>query len=261
MRILRLSTSDDILPTVAESERGYRLIEAALGAESHQPVETIVRNIWPTEDLPELIERWLDAAQPEIVTFKVSSFWFSYESVPLRLQRGSLGLPGKLLAQVGDTAGKASWLADTAAFHALRSAARRTVGGAIYFTPDEVIERVTACVRRILQRENVVALVRGPLVAESGGASLRAQRRLEARRRYVDRALAERCAGMHVHYTGCRAAPPISELLPYRGPDRMHLNALGHERVGREEAAAVLTAWRIALGASGPIYLESCAVT
>jgi hypothetical protein len=260
VRVLRLSTSDDVLPTVSEPERGYRLIEAALSAECSQPVETIVRNIWPNEDLPNLIERWLDAAQPEVVTFKVSSFWFSYESVPLKLQRSRLGPPARVLGRVGDTAGKTSWLAHTDGFHLLRNATRRVVGGAVYFTPEEVIERVTACLRRIVQRENIVVVVRGPLVSESGGTSGKTQQRLEQQRRYVDRALADRCAALHIHYTGCRSAPPMSELLHYRGPDRMHMNALGHERMGREEAAAVVSAWRTSLGGEGQLYLESAAV-
>lgn len=34
MRILRLGTSDDLLPTVAEHERGYRIIEQVLAAET-----------------------------------------------------------------------------------------------------------------------------------------------------------------------------------------------------------------------------------
>ncbi|MEO9254663.1 MAG: SGNH/GDSL hydrolase family protein [Tepidiformaceae bacterium] len=261
MRILRLSTSDDVLPTVAEHERGYRLVEAALARECGQPVETIVRNIWLTDQLPDLIDRWLDADQPDIVTFKVSSYWFSYESVPLRFERSRLGVPGKMLAGLGATAGETSWLAHTPAFHAARNTIRRAIGGgAVYFTPDQVIERVTACLRRILQRENVVLIVRGPLVSEAGGTSPATQRRYEEQRRYVDRAVADRCAALHVYYTGCRAAPPASELLIYRGPDRLHMNPLGHELMGREEAAAAVAAWRISMGADAPLYRESTAV-
>ncbi len=86
MRILRLGTSDDILPTVAEHERGYRIVEQALAAETGETVETIIREAWPEPGLPEVLGRWLDRFEPDVVSLKVSSFWFTYESVPERLR-------------------------------------------------------------------------------------------------------------------------------------------------------------------------------
>ena len=69
------------------------------------------------------------------------------------------------------------------------------------------------------------------------------------------------CAELRFHYTGCAAAPPIKQLFRYRGPDRMHLNAEGHRRVGEEESRALISAWRRLHGADEPLYLESEAVT
>jgi hypothetical protein len=261
MRILRLATSDDTLPTVQESERGYRIVEQAIAAETGQTVETTCREAWPDANLPAVIDRWIDSLQPDIVFFRVSSYWFTYQSVPLKLQRSRLGWPARMAANAGFASAARPWPGNTAAFNTGRNALRRVVGSAVHFTPEQVIEAVTACIRRVLQHENVVLVVRGPLIAETAGCSRAIRDRAEEDRRRVDRAIARLCAEVHVHYTGCREAPPLPSVARFRGPDRLHLNAAGHRRVGIEEAQAHLTAWHRSRGADLPLYLETDAVT
>jgi hypothetical protein len=260
MRILRLTTSDDLLPMAPGQERGYRIVERALAAETGEPVETIVREIWPTADLPDVVGRWLERYEPDIVSLKVSSFWWTYQSVPLKLERSRLGPVGKLTASAGRRAADTAWLAHSRSMIGLRDGIRRLFGGATHFTADEVIERISLCLRRAFQREGVLLVVRGGLVAETLGCTPATQVREEEARRRVDSALAALCAELHVHYTGCRAAPPLSWLLTYRQRDRLHQNALGQQRVGEEEARAMIAAWRHAHGAELPLYLESNAV-
>lgn len=261
MRILRIATSDDTLPTVDDAERGYRIVEQALAAETGRSTETICREGWPDPRLPTVIDRWIDNLQPDIVFLRVSSFWFTYESVPLKLQRSWIGPPARFAARAGFASAARPWPGNTSAFNAGRNVLRRAIGSAIYFTPEQVIESMAVCIRRILQHENVVLIVRGPLIAETAGCSAAVQARAEERRRAVDSAVARLCAELHVHYTGCRAAPPAEAVAPFRGPDRLHLNAGGHRRVGLEETEAHLAAWRHSRGAEVPLYLESAAVT
>lgn len=259
MRILRLGTSDDLLPTVAEHERGYRIVERALAAETGEPVETIIREAWPEPALPDVLDRWLERFEPDVVSLKVSSFWFTYESVPERLR--ALPMVGNPLAAAGLKTASTPWLGNSAAYDAARNAARRVLGSAIYFTPEQIIDVIEACLRRIVRAERALVVVRGPLVAEVRGLPAPLQERGERRRRHVDSALAHLCADLHIHYTGCREAPPFREVERWRGPDRLHQNAEGQRRVGLEEAEAMLAAWRHRRGADTPLYLESQAVT
>jgi hypothetical protein len=259
VRILRLSNSDDLREAPDVPRRAYRFVEAALTAETAEPVETVVRDAWPEAGLPDVVEGWLKRYEPDIVFLKVSSYWYTYRSTPLKLQRSR----ARALHTIGGGAARAAErgrLSELAAFHAFRNAARRLLGGALYFTPEQVIEAISGVIRRVSQHEDVLLVVRGGLMAEALGCSAAVQRRAEADRQHVDRALAALCAELRVHYTGCREAPPLEQALAYRGRDRMHVNAAGHERVGMEEAKAMLAAWRNAHGEPGPLYLESDAV-
>lgn len=262
MRILRLGTSDDLLPTVAEHERGYRIIEQVLAAETGEPVETIVRDIWPDAALPEVVGRWMDRYEPDVVSLKVSSFLFTYESVPQRLRElRLLGPAGDRLADAALKTAGTAWIGNSAPFDVVRNVARRVVGSAVYFTPEQMVEVMEVCLRRLVRAEGAVVVVRGPLIAESRGCSARLQERAEERRRHVDQAMARLCAELHIHYTGRREAPPFREVKRWRGPDRLHQNAEGQRRVGIEEAEAMLAAWRNSKGGNQPLYLESQAVT
>ena len=262
MRYLRLSTSDDLLATVADHERGFRAVEQALATEAGEPVETMVREIWPDPHLPDVVETWLSRFEPDVVSLKVSSFWFTYESVPLRLrQLGMLGPVGGRIADVGLRSAATPWIGNSRPFDVVRNLARRVVGSAIYFTPDQVIGVMDGCLRRIVRHEGAVVAVRGPLIAETRGCDRKLVGRGEQRRRQVDRAMAALCTDLHLHYTGRQAAPPFDQVKRWRGPDRMHMTAEGHRRAGMEEAEAMLRAWRHARGAAVPLYLESEAVT
>ena len=187
MRILRLSTSDDLHPSVPDELRGYRIVERTVAAETGEPVETILREIWPEANLPDVVGAWLDRYEPDIVFLRVSSFWASYQSVPLKLRRSRLGAPGRALARAGFAAAEVPRVGHSRAFIAFRDAARRVIGGATYFTPEEVIERLTLTMRRVLRREGVLLIVRGGLVAETAGCPAGVVAREEEKRRRLMR--------------------------------------------------------------------------
>lgn len=261
MRILRLTTSDDLRPVAYEDERTHRIVERAFEAETGERTETVLRAIWPTRELPDLIGDWIERYEPDVVFVKVAAYWFTYESVPLRFQRSHLGVLGRGVARAGFRTAETSF-AETSFFHAARRISRRVVGSAVFFTADQVIDCMTACLRRIAQAEQALVVVRGPLIAEGAGVSAAVERRAEERRQTVDAAMRALCAELRFHYTGRNEPPPrFSDVVRYRGPDRVHLNAAGHRLVGEEESHALISAWRRLHGADEPLYLESEAVT
>lgn len=87
IRILRLGNSDDTSPGIPDDQRAYALAAQVLEDAAGQPVETVVRTIWPDPELPGLIDEWLDRYKPDLVFLKVTWYWYGYESVPLRLER------------------------------------------------------------------------------------------------------------------------------------------------------------------------------
>ena len=230
-----------------------------LAEEAGEPVETIVRVIWPSPVLPDLIERWMEQYQPDFVSLKVSPYWFTFESVPLKLQR-KLGPIGAPMASMGLKAADTPWLAHNAVFRAGRRLALNTIGGVTHFTPEEVIGVMDACVRRVLRHEGVVLEVRGPLAADRAGSGRAREARLEARRLAVHLAMKRMCADLHIHYTGRDGPAPVDRDAGIHGGDQLHLNAEGHRRKGEEEGLAYVAAWRAAHGQhpdeSAPLYLD-----
>lgn len=254
IRILRLTLSDDLVPLPEGTRRSWQVAEDMLAREIVQPVETTLRVIWPESSLPDLVERWLQRYEPDIVSLKVSPYWFTYESVPLRIQR-HVPVIGPRLAHAGLRAADTSWLAQNPVFRTARRTTRRVIGGETHFTPDQVLAVMEDCIRRILRREGVILLVRGPLepTDDEGGANARL--RTERKRDAVHLALKRLCADLHIHYSGADSVRAVP-----RGPDQLHLSPEGHAEKGREEGTALIDAWRHAHGdPSSALYYELAA--
>lgn len=97
MRLLRLTNSYDTDPAIAEDANKKTLVESLFQQATGEPMETIVRVVWPDPVLPELIDKWLKRYQPDVVLLVVSSYWFTYVSAPARIQR-TFGRVGKPIA-------------------------------------------------------------------------------------------------------------------------------------------------------------------
>jgi lysophospholipase L1-like esterase len=126
--------------------------------------------------------------------------------------------------------------------------ALRTVGGAPYFTPQEVLDRVAQCVRAILTREAVTVIVRGPINAHGSDAGGRIAARARARWYVVDHGLRELCQRLHVDYLGFPGPADAGPDSPTLQGDFVHLNRAGHRERAEHEAAAMIAAWRHAGG-------------
>lgn len=164
--------------------------------------------------------------------------------MPIRVER-SLGPAGKPLARVGLKAAGTPWIARNAGFRALRAAALKTIGGATYFTPEQVTSVMEACLRRIVARENLAVVMRSPRTPYASDGTPRSMRRAEARRQFVHQHHADLCRRLHVEYIGFdNMVAAQHEQQSFLG-DLVHINAAEHEALGHREGLAMVEAWRM----------------
>lgn len=242
MRILRLGNSEDISPGLEDQQRawyiGARELEAAIG----EPVEIVVRPIFPTPDLPQLVRKWIDEAQPDLVFLKVTWYWYGYESVPRRIER-LLGRAGKPIAKAGLNAAAKPGLAHNRTFRFGRRMAHRIIGGDTQVPTSQVLRVMEECIRTIIARENIALVVKGTGDGRREEEGLQGYfGRFQKRREEVEGSIERLCKELHVPYTGTRR----NQSLPSEKPsaDLIHRGASAHERMGRNEAAAMLEAWQ-----------------
>lgn len=237
MRILRLTNSDDLNETIPAELRAPALATKVIEERMGEPVETIARVIWPDPELPDIVESWLDRYQPDCVFMRTASYWVTYESVPLRLQRRAYRGTG-WLARLGGAAGANSRLASTAPFRVARRAAVRMIGGDTYFTPEEAAATVAATLRRIVVRESLVAVVRGPFNAHNSSGTKAGLARSKDRNRQFDSLLASVCGELHVPYVSVHhLSDPRAQ-----GGDEVHLNADAQRTFAQIEGGAIAEA-------------------
>jgi hypothetical protein len=167
MKVLFLGNSNELYGDIPESERRTSRAARALEEAFGEPVETVVRTIWPTEKLPGTIDKWMRESGPDIVYLNVVAFWFNFQSVPLKVER-MLGPLGRPVKDAGIKASQVPWLGHTALFHWLREICQRVIGGATFFEPDEVTEVISDCVRTIVRHEQAVSCSRDHAVRRTG---------------------------------------------------------------------------------------------
>ncbi len=249
VRILRLSNSDDFTPHLPVAERLPAVAERTFRELAGCAVETEVRIIWPGAELPDLVDRWLSRHEPDAVLLVVSSFWFTYQTVEVRL-RQRFGRAGAPLAGAVQSAVTRPWLSELRAFRAARGLALRTIGGAPYFTPAQVIDTAEACIRRVLQHEHIALAVRGPLsLFPQPSAGLLRER--DGLLLEVDAALGAFCAAREVTYVPAGPELARTEADDDYLPDGIHARPELHLRRGTLEGKALFVAWSKNRGPGG----------
>ncbi len=247
--MLRLANSNDRALDLPEHQRSWKIAEMALSEAIGEPVETVVREIWPSDQLPDLIETWIQRYEPDLVFFKVNAYWTGYESVPLRIER-RLGRFGKRLGKVGkDVADRP--VGHTRAFKLGRLVLLRTVGGHTKFTTDYVLKLMEACLRRIIAHEEIVVTVEGSSGRTSGAYGWGG---LERRRRGQERMYAgmqRMCREMRIAFDGSGTVMAEREQAHMRGADSLHRGVEGQREQGLNQGAQMARAWLAAHGASG----------
>ncbi|MEP7215102.1 MAG: hypothetical protein ABI782_02555 [Anaerolineaceae bacterium] len=203
MKVLKLGSSgvqsERLQPgaLVAHEIAGEKL-RIALG----EHVEMRARLLWPSAGMIPAVQKWLSDAQPDVLYMIIPTFWFGYESVPLRLER-RFGRFGKRLATTGLRAADNPKLAYNPAFRAGRRLAHALIGGETHFAPDYVVTEIGRLLRSVLtEHEQLLVVVHGPQGWNAYHSSKRANRRAEERRLFVDARLRQLCGELHVPYFG-----------------------------------------------------------
>ncbi len=246
MRVLRLGNSGDSDPTVPEELRMHVVAAALFTAETGEPVEHVRRVAWPSPELPGLLVQWIDRYEPDMVVFVVNGFWFSYRSVPLKLER-ALGQWVRPVTARARRIAATPWPGDSDLFRALNSLALRTIGGATYFSPGEVLATTEDCIKAVVAREGIPMVVRGPLspIGAGPGGGRQSAERL---RQSVHTGLAALCARYHLEYVGRAEKMDGDEWQALSRGDGLHVNVQGHRARGEAEGRGMVAAWRASDG-------------
>jgi len=235
MRVLLLGSSNDEGQWFEGGKKRHELAGEKLEAELGEPVEFVVKAIWPDEGLSDVVAKWIAKYEPDIVYLNTGSYWFIYRSVPLRLQR-LLGKAGPAVGSAGFRFADSKRWAHNAVFRAVRRTAQATIGGDTHFTPEQVIQRITDCIRVSVRQEGIAVVVKGPHGKSTHSLSKRCQARDNRIRLRVHKAFEAACAQHHVAYDGHETPVRLIERRAFgRGTtvgDGLHGNEIRHEHEG-----------------------------
>src|SRR5688572_16910092 len=159
VKILRLTTSNDVVQAGPGSRVDW--IQRLAAERFGEPIEIVVKPVWPDSRLPAAAERWIAQEQPDIVWMLVQSFWYEYLSVPKKLER-RFGRVGKAASTAGFRAADVPWLSRNALFRGGRRLLQRTVGGDPHFGVTELYEAVEGVARASLRDEGRQFVAWGP---------------------------------------------------------------------------------------------------
>ena len=242
IRILRLTNIDDLFGEVPPEQRSAAVAGRILSEAAGEDVEETTKGIWPDPELPGIIAGWVRRYEPDLVLIRISSYWFTYESVPLRIER-ALGPWSRRLTKLGNDAAANPRIGHNRAFKLLQKGMLRTIGGATLLTPDQTVDVTEACLRPILAREGVGVVVRGPRTPFGGFRSRAALLKSEEKRQYVNRKLAELCRHSHVTFAPFESMDDV--LAPgTRLGDGVHTNVQGQLQTGIMEGEGLVAEWR-----------------
>lgn len=252
MKVLRLATSADYYPGIPPDQRMPALIESMFEQATGEPMETVIRVLYPSDVSPAMLEGWLEEIRPDAVFIWVNPFWFAYESAPLRLRR-SRGVVGRVAGRAARRATKSPRIARSSVFHLARRIAQKTVGASYYYEPDEVLAAMEAWLQLILRRETVVPIVYLPVFCMMYEPDEGRLARSEARRLEVNGLVATLCRRLHV----ICVEPDVSDEPPigrdYVVADKMHPTAPVHRWFAERQLPAHIAAWRELRGETAPV--------
>jgi len=244
MRVLRLGNSEDMRDDLPLESRAWHVAGAQLEAAVGEPVETVLRPIKPTAELPGLVDEWIEDARPDLVFLKVTWYWYAYESVPRRIER-IFGRAGRPVARAGTAATRNPTVVRNSAFKLGRRAAHRLIGGDTPYPAASVLDVMEATVRRVLAHESIALLVKGTGGSreQAGDGFYGPVERFAERKLQVEGGIERFCDGLGVPYIGTPTRSEVSAAEVKRG-DGIHRGELGHGRMGMHEGESMVAAWR-----------------
>lgn len=245
LKILWLSNSNDTRANLMEGARRPELMAKMLEQEIARPVTLVTKPIWPSEALPEIIERWIAREDPDIVWLNTAAYWFTYESVPLRL-KNRFGRVGGRVSEIGIRAGDDPRFANKATFRLFRRLLQLTIGGDTQLTPEQVVERQTQSARTVARHEQVVLILEGPRGRTNFYASKRTEARAERKRLYVHARLRALALELRAEYCGTDVT--LRELVGNLSTqkDKFHMDEAGHVTSAKLDFPTLLQAVKTA---------------
>jgi hypothetical protein len=246
MRVLVLGNSNDSGNWFEGGPKRTEILRDRLAAEFGEPVTVTTRSIWPNERMVELIERWLDECEPDLVYMNVLTYWYAYESVPLKLRRLLGRHLGPVVGDAGVRLSKSRRWGHNLVGRTVRRWAQATIGGDPNFATTAVIERCSDAIGTIVQREGIVLMVKGGRGRSKPGLTPRQRARYEVRRLEVHRAMSALCVQKHVRYMGSEEPLWKTEPPRPRGTrvgDGLHSNAKGHASSADRMHGFIREAW------------------
>lgn len=252
MKILRLGSSEDAPGRLPPEFMREHLIQQGLERELGEPIEIATQRAWPNQRLPEMVRRWMDEEEPDMVTMHVTGYWFMYQSVTRKLRR-RWGKFGQTVGQAAHDSADVPWLAYNPVFRFGRRVVTRVIGGETNFTPDEVVQRVTDSMKEIIRHEGVILLVWGPGGrSRHGDHSRKAAAAMEARRLSVTARMREICAQHRVAFIAREEPMWKLGIAPKKGRDGLHADEEGAVVDAAREVAQIVAEIRRVRG-SAPV--------
>lgn len=235
VRVLRLTNSDDIRTDYPAGESIPALIASRFEAATGESIDWTVRVIWPSPELPDILNSWIDRFEPDVVQLGINGYWYIYRSVPLKLQR-QFGWLGEKAGAVGAKAGTMPWLTQTRGFHWSRAGLLKTIGGATYFTPQEIRDLTETLARLVLRRESLSLMVKGSLWPWQSDPR---------RDLWMYLRLTELCTNLHVPLLATDPRTVDHEFfLAMEAADRLHSGLAGRHWVAEQETPILVDLWQ-----------------
>lgn len=234
-----MGASETIAGPFPPGERASGIASRILAGATGEPVDLVVRRVWPSADLPAIVDEWLARYRPELVQISMSTFPACYASVPIRLER-AWGARGRAVGRAGLAIVGEGWLPHHPGFRAARWLARHTIGAAAYFEPEELIRTWEAVFRAVLRTERaglVVLLSPRPTYVDTD------RRDADARWRRLRDGVFGACVRLHVHCPDLDSGQTDADLRRQRDRHGLELNAIGHQRWGKIAGEALVEAW------------------
>lgn len=240
VKVLRLTTSNDVVLSGPGSRIDWlkRLGEERFG----EPLEIVVKPVWPDSRLPAAAERWIAHEQPDIVWMLVQSFWFEYLSVPKKLER-KFGRVGKAASNAGFRAADTPWLSRNPLFRQGRRFLQRTFDGDPHFTVPELYEAVEGVARASLRNEGIQFIAWGPFSYTNYGVTARQTARAVAWRSDLIARIRRLSNELHFHFGAPDRPYWQTEPAMTMHTDQFHFAMDEQRRFAERELEVLATVW------------------